>query len=436
MKKQLSFSPVESFYIGLLLVIFGLISLHAPLYVMIATLFPELTIVIKAWKEILMLIAVAPALIIISRRTEWRLFKDPVVIIAVLYGLLHVLLIPWQYQGELPMIAGLMVDLRYILFFLLVYLTLRLYPSLRSVFIRLGVIGASIFAAVAVLQVYVLPYDALGYIGYNHLTILPYQFVDENTEFVRINSTMRGPNSVGAYAIIVIAGLVAYMLMTRDWLRARRSMVGLTLLSFGVVVALWFSYSRSALGAAVVVLGLIVALTIGRRLPRWAWISSAVLVFALVGGLIAARDSSFVSNVILHENPEAANTISSNAGHLASLKEGTERMLRQPLGGGIGSTGAGSLLGDNPLVIENQYLYIAHESGWLGLGLFIALVVMVLRRLWQRRADWFALAVLASGVGLLIIGVLLPVWVDDTVSVVWWALAAIAIAGKVKARRA
>jgi hypothetical protein len=36
---------------------------------------------------------------------------------------------------------------------------------------------------------------------------------------------------------------------------------------------------------------------------------------------------------------------------------------------------------------------------------------------------------LASGIGLALIGLLLPVWVDDTVSIVWWGLAAIATGG-------
>jgi hypothetical protein len=53
-------------------------------------------------------------------------------------------------------------------------------------------------------------------------------------------------------------------------------------------------------------------------------------------------------------------------------------------------------------------------------------------RLWQRRTDWLALGLFSSGIGLALIGLLLPVWVDDTVSIVWWGLAAVAIAKKGK----
>ena len=81
------------------------------------------------------------------------------------------------------------------------------------------------------------------------------------------------------------------------------------------------------------------------------------------------------------------------------------------------------------MIIENQYLFIAHETGWLGLLIFIALFGLIMRSLWQQRQDWLSLGVFASGIGLSLIGLLLPVWADDTVSIVWWGLAAIAIAG-------
>ena len=72
---------------------------------------------------------------------------------------------------------------------------------------------------------------------------------------------------------------------------------------------------------------------------------------------------------------------------------------------------------------------MAHEVGWLGLIAFLALLGLVIRRLWQRRnSDSLALGLLASGVALSLIGILLPVWVDDTVSIVWWSLTAAVIA--------
>lgn len=139
-----------------------------------------------------------------------------------------------------------------------------------------------------------------------------------------------------------------------------------------------------------------------------------------------------MSNIILHENPADNNDINSNDGHLESLIEGLRRVASEPLGAGIGSTGSASLFGDKPLIIENQYLFIAHESGWIGLVLFLSIFIIIMNRLWHDRQDFLSLGLFASGAGLAFIGLLLPVWVDDTVSIVWWGLSAVAIVGKAK----
>lgn len=73
--------------------------------------------------------------------------------------------------------------------------------------------------------------------------------------------------------------------------------------------------------------------------------------------------------------------------------------MRQPFGAGIGSTGSASLYGDKPLVIENQYLFVAHETGRLGLGVFVA-IIFVVQRLYRYRRDWLALGLFASGIAL------------------------------------
>jgi len=178
--------------------------------------------------------------------------------------------------------------------------------------------------------------------------------------------------------------------------------------------------------------GWVFLLTLGRKLPRWLWIAGFVLAFALGGALFAARDTSFVQNVILHENQGTGGSVSSNEGHLDSLVDGTERKISQPLGAGIGSTGSASLFTEETVIIENQYLFVAHEVGWLGVVLFVVLFVRILIQTYKQRRDWLSLGVFASGVGLALIGILLPVWVDDTVSIIWWGLAALAIGTYVK----
>ena len=79
------------------------------------------------------------------------------------------------------------------------------------------------------------------------------------------------------------------------------------------------------------------------------------------------------------------------------------------------------------LIIENHYLFVAHEIGWIGLLLLVALTTGVLVKLWHRRSYWLAFGSFAGGIGLTVIGLFLPVFVDDTVSMLWWGLAALAI---------
>lgn len=422
---------IEKVYLWLIVVVFGGIVLHAPLSVFLGTLLPDYDLLLKSWKEILLVVASVIAAMIIQRRKLWQgLWDDLIVKLALSYAGLHIVLAGLLWQGPLVTIAGLMIDLRYILFFLLVYLLVVIMPQARRLIVTVVALGGLLVAVFALLQVTVLPKDILANIGYDKdVTIAPYLTVDQNPDYIRINSTLRGPNPLGAYAVIILSLLVAYLIKKRRAFDAiGRITIGM--LAVGSTVALWASYSRSALVAAGSALAVIALATVGRRLSRRAWIITVAVLFALLGGLLAARDTSFVSHVILHENPAEGNDVNSNDGHIESLIDGTDRMVRQPLGAGVGSTGSASLLGDEPLIIENQYLFIAHESGWLGLLLFVVILAEIMRRLWLRREDWLALGVFASGLGLALIGLLLPVWVDETVALVWWGLAAVALGVK------
>lgn len=418
---------IDKAFVGILLVIFGGIVLHAPLTVGFGTLFPSADLLIKSWKEILMLVAGVLLLVILYQKKQWVLLKKPVILAIAGYALLYLLLLPLHWQGVQSTFAGMLIDLRYVLYFALVYFAITLYPSMRRPFVWTFFAGAFVVAAFSLLQVFVLPKDILKYIGYNNSTIVPYLTVDQNPQFIRINSTLRGPNPLGAYAGIVIALLFAFWLRGKQEIAARKQTLAISVIVIGSFVGLWVSYSRSALIAAFAAMAIVALATVGRKLPRRIWIIAAVVVCGLAGGLIAARDTNFVSNVLLHNNASTGATVDSNAGHITSLKDGLALISHQPLGAGVGSTGSASLSGPHPLIIENQFLFIAHEAGWLGLALFLFITFLVLKGLWRNRADWLALGVFASGIGLILIGLLLPVWVDDTVAIIWWGLAAIAL---------
>jgi len=420
-------SVVERIYVGILLTVFIGIVLHAPVSVWLGSLAPGYELLIKSWKEILLLVATPLGIILVTQHYLWKeLWRDWLFRLIIGFAGLHVaLLVLWNGVG--PTLAGLSIDLRWLLYFGLVYVALRLRPDYRQPFLKLGLLGAFIVGVFALLQVFVLPRDALSVIGYNKdTTIAPYLTVDKNPDYVRINSTLRGPNPLGAYAVITLSILMVAVLTESR--RLGKYKISALITGIGMAAALWASYSRSALGAFVASTGAIVMTSVRRKFLKSWWVAGAIVIGALIGGVIVGQNSEFVSNVILHENVRGGSDVSSNEGHVDSLADGLGRMLRQPLGGGIGSTGSASLYGSEPLIIENQYLFIAHEVGWLGLGLFLVIFVIVMKRLWQRRSDYLALGVFTSGAGLALIGLLLPVWVDDTVAIIWWGLAAVALA--------
>jgi hypothetical protein len=426
-KKTTQTGLLDWLFVGSLVVVFVGVMFHAPLSVGLSTLWPNAEPLIKAWKEIIIVLSGLLAIVALTRRKQWGLLRSPIPLLILMYGLLHLVLIPVSGDNPASIAAGLIIDLRYVLFFALVYIAVSLYPDWRRRFVIAGIAGATAVVGFAALQATVLPRDILSHIGYNATTIQPYLTVDENPDFVRINSTLRGPNPLGAFAVMTLTLLVAFWLKGRK--KLQRPAVLVAVIGIGSLIALWASYSRSAVIAAMVAVGLLVLWAQWRRISKRIVVIIAATIVVFAGGLFLARDTSFVSNVILHENATTGADVNSNEGHIESLNNGVARMLRQPLGGGIGSTGSASLYSDEPLIIENQYLFIAHETGWIGLVVFLMIFWRILQGLWARRSDWLAAGVLASGIGLALIGLLLPVWADDTIGIVWWGLAGIALGG-------
>lgn len=414
----------------LLLTIGGLIVFHAPITVWVGVHVPSLALGVKAWKEILMLVAAGFLVVALMQVGQLKEFiKKPVIALALLYIAIHIISLGFYPQAAQPAVAGLMIDLRYIVYFVLVYAFLTLYPSYKKSFILVGVTGALIVVGFAVMQLF-LPKTSLEALGYGDSTIKPYMTVDQNPDYIRHNSTLRGPNPLGAYASIVLAGVVAYGVRKGRGVAAGGVKLAHVFLAVGGAVALWISYSRSAvLGTLVAIIAILVA-AYGWRLSRRSVVVLASIAIVAGGLLFAFRDTNFIKNVVLHNSPTTGAAVDSNAGHLQSLQDSLGRLAVQPFGAGIGSTGSASILNGDGLIIENQYLMIAHEVGWAGLGLFIALFITIMIGLWSRRQDWLALTMFGSGLGLAVVGLMLPVWADDTVSIIWWGLAAVMVSDR------
>jgi O-antigen ligase len=79
---------------------------------------------------------------------------------------------------------------------------------------------------------------------------------------------------------------------------------------------------------------------------------------------------------------------------------------------------------------ENFYIQIGQETGVLGLIVFLSINIIVGYRLYLRRDDPLSLFLFASLIGLTVVNMVSHAWADDTLSLLWWAFAGVALSPK------
>lgn len=318
---------------------------------------------------------------------------------------------------------GLLVDLRFLVFFLSVIVIAAKTRKLEKNWLKLLFIPAIFVAAVAILQFLVLPNDFLKHFGYSDRTIPPYETINHNISHIRVLSTLRGANPLGAYLVVPISALAVLGIRSKSQ-RWNKFWIGL-----GLVLALIFSFSRSAwIGTAIAVL---VAAWLSLRAARAkrivAWVLAALVVIGAIL-TVALQNNTEFQNVFLHTQKNSAVATTSNEFHVSAAKGATKDLIHKPLGSGVGTAGPESVYNNQPArIAENYFLQIGQEAGWLGLLLFIAICAALGKMLFERRRHPLALGLLAALIGLSFINLLSHAWTDDTLAYVYWGLAAIAL---------
>jgi hypothetical protein len=190
--------------LGLLVILFGVI-LHAPLSVGFGSLWPEYAISIKAWKEILLGILAVVAAVLLTKQRLWHgLMRHRLIMLSGAFIALHLLLALFTGDDIVPIVAGLMIDLRFVAMFMLMYVLILVRPQALRRIVMVVAAGAGAVIGFGLLQITILPDDVLRNIGYSRDTIRPFTTIDSNPDFVRINSTLRGPNPLGALVVVYI----------------------------------------------------------------------------------------------------------------------------------------------------------------------------------------------------------------------------------------
>lgn len=388
---------------------------------------------LKIWKEVMLsvLAGILLLMLVSSKNLRSELKKNR--LLALVGAYIALLLIVGAYDlvthrvGDKAVIYGWLIDIRPIGFFALVNLVFFSNSSRTIGFPwkKIILIPAAIVIAFGLLQFTVLPKDVLTHIGYSKATILPYQTVDSQPNFVRVQSTLRGPNPLGAYLVLIIT--LAASLMTS--IKGRKKSA-LAILIAGSLVVIFGTYSRSAEVGLILSLATLLAVHQKQFVRRHILkLSITGLILVLGAGVIVLRHNYTAQNVLFHSSQESPSLVSSNAARTSALKSGALDIVHHPLGGGVGSAGPASLRNNlgQPKIAENYFLQIGQEVGILGMLLFVAINIIVGYELWLKREDVLAGALLASLVGISFIGLVSHVWTDDTLAYIWWGLAGIAL---------
>lgn len=416
-------------------IFFGLLA-YMPLHILLSTwlgnMFGLLELA-KVFKDVVLLAGFSLVIVASIRQPGFKLLlKDKLVWLIGAYALLTLgtaLLRPTDQDAE---ILAIVYNLRFLVFFLYgTLLTLIYKPSwLQKNAVNVVLAVAGLVLAFGFVQYMWLPDDALARIGYGRDNgVLPAFFIDDKPDLERIMSTLRDPNSFGSYLIIVLSLIFSYLLVTKN---KDLKNVYLGLLALGLL-CLWFTFSRSAWIGAFAALLVLVALhykrpkniTLDKRLVSLL----AVGLVVVLAGLFVARDSYFIKNVILHAD-ESTVLEDPNELRVRVWRQSIDAVADQPFGYGPGTAGLPSVRNDiqGTVLNENYYLQIMYEVGVLGLGLFLAILVVVGYRLYGLVGNSrLALALLASFIGLVITNFLVHIWANEAVAYTWWGLAGLAI---------
>ena len=428
-------SALKYFVISLLASLISIIIVampfHAFLTVWASTVVGHYT-ALRLWKEALLLLCMFGSLYLIvadakvRSHTFNRRLVQVIVAYGVLFGILGGLALLHHSVMHKALAYGLLVDLRFLAFFLIAWAVALRTTQLPAQWQRLLLWPAYIVIAVALLQVFVLPHDVLMHVGYNKLTTIPpYETINSNQQYIRVTSTLRGANPLGAYLLLPISLLVVYC-VTPD----KRNKSHLLVL-LAALLTLFFSFSRAAwLGAvASIVIILVVRakrLRVSRRLLA---IVTSGLLIVVTSAVIGLRHNARFENIFLHTEDRSKVATSSNQGHIGALKDGVSDLVQQPFGRGPGTAGPASVYNHGHVrIAENYFIQIGQEAGLLAVGLFVLINVGVGYLLWVRRADPLALSLFAGLIGLSVVNLLSHAWADDTLAYVWWGLAGIAMA--------
>lgn len=390
----------------------------------------------KVAKEVVLLVGAGIALVIGTQRGVVRkLLSGKLMWLIAAFVALNIVLALWRPTDSDAELLGLAYNVRFLIFFVWAVILSKLYNTTELIkqAVKVVLISGLITVAFGLFQYLLLPNDALTHVGYARENgVLPAFFIDDKPDLERIMSTVRDPNSYGSYLIIILSLLGARLLLKKQFTPTTVYYL------LPTILALFWTFSRSAwLGAVVAAVAVVYFAAQGykeqlARYKRLLIAAGTTLAVLAVGSLAVSWNSYWVQNVVFHAD-EATVLEDPNELRLRFWQESIADIADNPVGSGPGTAGLASIRNDERTILnENYYLQMAHETGILGLILFLAILLIIAIRLYgqARDSDWLAVALLASFAGLMLTNFLVHIWANEAVAYTWWGLAGLALARK------
>ena len=297
---------------------------------------------LRLWEEVILLICVLGVfyLLFTDHKIRFNTLSRRLVRVILIYIALNVAWGIIAYKGHdvtaKALGYGLIVNLRYLIFFLVTWSVALRLGRLRSHWQWLVIYPSIVVVVFGLLQIFILPHDFLKHFGYGPNTIPIIETINSNSHYIRIASTLRGANPLGAYLIIPISLLSVLLLRP-----AKRNWKQIALLA-GSLIVLFYTFSRSAWIGAVLSIGVVILtskLTKKSQQVGLVIIAALVLIGVIIG--IVFHNSSRFQNFVFHTQTHSAVKSTSNGNHVSALKSGVNDIVHSPLGKGPGTAGPG-----------------------------------------------------------------------------------------------
>jgi hypothetical protein len=419
----------------LILVVLVLIPFHAFLSVWASAIFGHYTI-FRLWKEAILLVTLIACIYLFFRDQKLRqsILSSKIFILIIAYLAVQVIwgLIAYAHHdlSKKALLYGLLLNCRFLIFFLVAWAISMRTNLLKSRAIKIVIWPAIVVIVFGLLQIFILPKNFLSHFGYSLNTIPPYETINSNSAYLRIESTLRGANPLGAYMLIPVSlASVLFFRFKKSWRKV--------LFISAALVVLIFSFSRSAWAGSIVAISFSIFYSVKSRSTRERLMILGLVIFLLIGSLaVVFRNNTRVQNIVLHTQTHSVVKTTSDQGHSSAVKAGIKDIATNPLGKGPGSAGPASAYNNHsPRIAENYYVQIGQETGVIGLILFLSINLYIGVLLWRQKQDNLSLALLASFLGIFVINMLSHAWSDDTLAYLWWGLAGVAIGSKSTAKK-